>query len=76
MIAADSKSHNCAGGIISRKFHEANKLHDSCGFPMHAVRDAINEDFLFNAFEWFLDRRFGPIEEMNFYKGPLHIKGT
>ena len=25
-------------------------------------------DFLFNAFEWFLDRRFGPIEEMNFYK--------
>ena len=25
-------------------------------------------DFLFNAFEWFLDRRFGPIEEMNVYK--------
>ena len=25
-------------------------------------------DFLFNAFERLLDRRFGPIEQMNFYK--------
>ena len=33
-------------------------------------------DFVFNAFEWFLDRRFGPIEEMNFYKGPIHREGT